>query len=353
MPFLIHMNLTLGEIASRLGTSAPNSVRDLVITGINTLEDAGEEELSFLGLAKYRHQLPTTQAAAVFVSEEFADASVAVVQLVVKDAAAAADAVLGMLAPPVPRPPVGVDASAHVATSATLGRDVAIGPNAFVGERVVLGHNAVLHAGVVVGDDATVGDGTELFPHVVIRERCTIGHRVAIHANAVIGTDGFGYRFDGQRHAKIPHVGTVVIEDEVEIGSGTTIDRGKFAETRIGGGTKIDNLVQIGHNVRLGRLCIVCANVGIAGSTIVGDGVILAGGAGLKDHITIGKGARIAAYTGVGNDVPPGATLMGALYGMPQKQFLREQAALRRLPELMKQVRELQKQVAELQASRP
>lgn len=346
------MNLTLGDIASRLGTHAPEAVRDVVITSVNTLDDAGEEELSFLGDAKYRERLLATRAAAVLVSAELADRShevAAVPQIVVKDAAAAADAVLGMLAPPVPRPPAGIDSSARLADTATLGREVAIGPNAVVGERAVLGHNVVLHAGVVVGDDVTLGDGCELFPNVIIRERCTIGHRVAIHANTVIGTDGFGYRFDGKQHAKIPHIGTVVIDDDVEIGSCTTIDRGKFAETRVGSGTKIDNLVQIGHNVRIGRLCIVCANVGIAGSTIVGDGVILAGGAGLKDHINVGSGARIAAYTGVGNDVPPGATLMGALYGMPQRQFLREQAAMRRLPELMKQVRNLQKRLAELE----
>ena len=318
------------------------------MAGVNTLDDAGPDELAFLSDAKYRPRLADTKAGAVLVSDGLADESVRVPQVNVPNAAAAADTVLAMMAPPASRPDVGIDPSARVASTATLGRDVAIGPNAVVGDRCVIGHKTILHAGVVLHDDVTIGDGCELFPGVVIRERCTIGCRVTIHANSVVGTDGFGYRFDGRQHRKIPHVGTVVIEDDVEIGSCTTIDRGKFAETRIGSGTKIDNLVQIAHNVRIGRLCILCANVGIAGSTTVGDGVVLAGGSGLKDHIKVGDRAIIGAYGGATNDVPAGTTLVG-VPGVPQRQFLREQAALRKLPELVKELRDLQKRLDALE----
>ena len=338
------MTLLLREICHHLSVEPPAGAEGLEVAGVNTLDDAGPDELAFLSDSKYLPRLAQTKAGAVLVTSELADETAGVPQVRVPNAAAAADAVLAMMAPPVSRPAAGIDSSARVAPSATLGRDVAIGPYAVVGERCVLGHNTVVHAGVVLHDDVTLGDGCELFSNVVVRERCTIGCRVTIHANSVVGTDGFGYRFDGRQHRKIPHVGTVVIEDDVEIGSCTTIDRGKFAETRIGSGTKIDNLVQIAHNVRIGRLCILCANVGIAGSTIVGDGVIMAGGSGLKDHIKVGDRVTVGAYSGATNDVPAGTTLVG-VPGIPQRQFLREQAALRKLPEIAKQIRDLQKRL--------
>ena len=341
---------TLAQIARHLDLDPPAGAAEVVIDAINTLDDATPAELTFLCDPRYAARLKTTRAAAVLVTRGLptpADRPF----LEVDNGEAAANAVLELLALPVPRPPAGVDPSARVAPSAVVGEGAAVGPNCVVGERVRLGAGCVLHAGVVLHDDVTLGDSCELFANVVVRERCSLGDRVVVHANSVIGTDGFGYRFDGRRHVKVPHVGTVVIEADVEIGSCTTIDRGKFAETRVGAGSKIDNLVQIAHNVRIGRLCIVCANAGIAGSTTLGDGVVLAGGAGIKDHVHLGAGARIAAMTGVGRDVAPKETLMGALYGMPQKQFLREQAAMRRLPELSKQVKELQKQVDALRAA--
>ncbi len=342
-------SFSLGTIADHLGVQLDGDARSRAIAGLNTLNDAGPDDLSYLGDAKYVSQLATTRAAAVLVSRKLGDdLSFRGELLLVDDASIAINRVLELMAPPIPRPAAGVDPMARVADSAVLGNNVAIGPTAVVGERVTIGHNTIIHAGVILADDVTIGEQCELFPNVVIRERCVIGHRVIIHANSVLGTDGFGYRFDGRQHVKAVHIGTVVIEDDVEIGSCTTIDRGKFAETRIGAGTKIDNQVQIAHNVRMGRLCILCANAGVAGSTIMGDGVMLGGGAGLKDHITVGSRTLVGGYSGVMTDVAAGTTMVGNP-AVPQRQFMREQASVRKLPELIKELRALQQRVAELE----
>ena len=339
---------TLAELADRLGVAPADGWAAIRVDGVDTLADAGPGDVSFLADARYRRQLAGTRAAAVIVSRDLvAEASAPCPVLIVDDAGAASDAVLDWLAVPHAHPPIGRHPSAVVADSATLAEGVAVGPHVVIGEGCRIGTGCVLHAGVVLGDGVALGDACELMPGVVVRDRCTLGRRVIVHANSTIGTDGFGYRFDGRQHRKIAHVGTVEVGDDVEIGSCTTIDRGKFAATRIGDGTKIDNLVQIAHNVQVGRLCIICADVGIAGSTTVGDGVILAGGSGLKDHIVVGDGARIGAFSGAAGDVPPGQTLSG-VPAVPQREWLRAQLFLRKLPELARQVRELEKQVEAL-----
>jgi UDP-3-O-[3-hydroxymyristoyl] glucosamine N-acyltransferase len=204
---------------------------------------------------------------------------------------------------------------------------------------------------VVIGDDVTIGDDCQLLPHVVVRERITIGHRVIIHAGSVLGTDGFGYRWDGQKHRKIPQIGTVIVEDDVEIGSCVCIDRAKFDATRIGRGTKIDNLVQVAHNVQIGPHCIIVGQVGLAGSAKLGKNVVLGGQAAVRDHVTIGDGAMAAATAGIIEDVPPGAVVSGTP-AFPHRQSLREQAALRRLPDLVVQVRKLQEELDALKRAR-
>ncbi len=204
-----------------------------------------------------------------------------------------------------------------------------------------------MHAGAVIGDDCIVGDDCDIYPNVVIRERVIIGNRVAIHAGSVIGSDGFGYRWDGKKHAKVPQIGTVVIEDEVEIGSCVCIDRAKFGFTRIGRGTKIDNLVQIAHNVQIGAHSIIVGQTGIAGSVILGTGVVLGGQAAVRDHVSIGDGAMVAARSAIANDVPARTTVSG-MPALPHRQSLREQAAIRRLPELIVQVRKMQEEIAAL-----
>jgi UDP-3-O-[3-hydroxymyristoyl] glucosamine N-acyltransferase len=342
---------TLAEIAGLLNVALPAGADGgRAIVGVNTLDEARPDELSLLSSEHYLKDLPGTKAAAVFVHRRIKlPAGVAVPILAVDDAELTVARVLSLFAPPVPRPPVGIDPTARISPTATIGEGAAIGPNAVIGERTVLGRGAILHAGAYLGDDVTVGDDCEFFPNVVVRERITIGHRVTIHANSVLGTDGFGYRWDGTQHAKIPQIGTVVIEDDVEIGSCVCIDRARLSTTRIGRGTKIDNLVQIGHNVQTGPHCIVCGQVGLAGSVTVGTGVVLGGQAGIRDHARLGEGSILAACSAVMDDVEPKTTVSG-VPALPHRQTLREQAAIRRLPDLVVLVRKLEERLAALEA---
>jgi UDP-3-O-[3-hydroxymyristoyl] glucosamine N-acyltransferase LpxD len=204
-----------------------------------------------------------------------------------------------------------VDRAARVAASASVAPDAAVGPHVFVGERARVGARTVLHPGVYLGDDVVVGDDCVLYPNVVVRERITLGSRVIIHAGSVLGSDGFGYRWDGSKHAKVPQIGTVVVEDDVEIGSCVCIDRAKFAATKIGRGTKIDNLVQIAHNVQVGPHCIIVASVGVAGSAKLGAGVVLGGRWPSATIVTIGDGAWSPPPAGIHEDVPPKSFMSG------------------------------------------
>src|SRR3954451_1521849 len=242
--------ITLREIASFLKVEAPPGAEGVHISGLATLADASSQHLSFLGNDRYLGEFTKSKAAAVLVQRRVklpVDAPRPI--LIVDDADRAMAKVAELFGPPVPRPAEGVDPAARVAASAELGARVAIGANVHVGDRSRIGAGTILHAGVFVGADTVLGENCELFPNVVVRERCTLGNRVIIHACSAIGSDGFGYRWDGTKHAKIPQIGTVHIEDDVEIGSCSCVDRAKFGVTRVGRGTKIDNLVQVAHNV--------------------------------------------------------------------------------------------------------
>ena len=338
---------TLADIAALLGTPVP-AEPGRTVRGLATLNDAGPEELTFVGNDAYARQLPSSRAMGAIVHRKvrlpdgYGGAT-----FVVDDADLAVARVLELFAPATPRPPAGVDPMARIAASAELGMNVAVGPFVFVGERARVGRNVVLHPGVYVGEDVVIGDDCELFANVVVRERVTLGSRVIVHAGSVLGTDGFGYRWDGARHAKIPQIGTIVVEDDVEIGSCVCIDRAKFSATRIGRGTKIDNLVQVGHNTTVGPHCIIVGQTGLAGSVTLGTGVVLGGQAAVRDHITMGDGAMLAACSGVMEDVEPKQIVSG-LPALPHRQSLREQAALRRLPDLVVQVRKLEEEIAKL-----
>lgn len=339
---------TLAEIAALLRVAAPPGADDIVITGLAMLTDAGPAELSFLGSGRFVDQFKTTRAAAVLAQRRLKlPPECATPVLLVDDADLAVAQVLELFAPPVPRPATGIHASATIDPSATLATGVAVGPNVVIGAGARIGQQTVLHAGVVIGNQTILGRNCEIFPNVVIRERCTLGDRVAIHAGSVIGSDGFGYRWDGTKHAKIPQVGTVVIEDDVEIGSCVCIDRAKFSVTRIGRGTKIDNLVQIGHNVVVGPHCVIVGQAGLAGSVTLGTGVVLGGQSAVRDHISMGDGSMLAACSGVMEDVEPRQVVSG-LPAIPHRQSLREQWALRRLPDLVAQVKKLQEEVEAL-----
>jgi len=239
-------------------------------------------------------------------------------------------------------PPTGIDPRADVHPEAKLGPDVSVFPFVSIGAGTVIGARCQLHAGVVIVRNCKVGDDVILYPHVVLYDETILGDRVIVHSNAVFGADGFGYRLQNGRHAKIPQFGSVAIGDDVEIGAGTTIDRGTFITTRVGSGTKIDNQVQIGHNCQIGRHNLIVSQVGIAGSCSTGDYVVIAGQVGIADHLHIGDGAIIGACTALHRDVKPGERILGAP-GRPEAEAKRILFSLEKLPEVIKDVRELKK----------
>lgn len=255
--------------------------------------------------------------------------------------------VLRWLGPPADTVPPGVHPSAIVDPSAQVS-GAAIGPHAVVGPHCVVNAGTQLHTGVVLGSHVRIGRECILWPNVVVREHCRLGDRVIIQANASIGSDGFGYLWRDEQHIKVPQVGIVVIEDDVEIGSGTCVDRAKSGVTRIGRGTKIDNLVQIGHNNEIGEKCLIIAQVGIAGSCQVGPGAVLCGQVGLIDHLTIGPGAVLTSQAGAIADVPAHTTV-GGMPAVEQRAFLRQHVAVRKLPDLLEQVRDLVRRIERIE----
>lgn len=237
-----------------------------------------------------------------------------------------------------------VHPTAVIHPTAVLGANASVGPHAVVGEGTVIGANATLHAGAVVGRYCTVGDDVTLYPRVVVYDDCTLGHRVTLHAGVVIGADGYGYRVVNGRHEKVPQIGTVVIEDDVEIGANATVDRATLGTTRVGAGTKIDNLVMVSHNCQIGRHNLLIAQCGLAGSCASGEYVVLAGQAGVADHIAIGDRAVIGAQAGIISDVPAGARMLGSP-ALPGVEHMKSVANLLKLPELRKAVAKLEKRM--------
>ena len=334
--------LTADAIASAVGgrVLGDPAVR---VSGIAPLDRARSEDLSFLASAKYTPLFEGSRAGVVLISPALAESGRAAAKtLILVDKPH--DALLSLI-PRFYRPLVsvpGVHPTADLGRGARIGKDVSVGPYAVIGEGAVLGDRTVVGAHSVVGAGVRVGNGSQLFPAVTVYSGTVIGERVIVHAGARLGSDGFGYVFRNAAHEKIPHVGRCIIENDVEIGANTTIDRGSIDDTVIGAGTKIDNLVHIAHNCRIGRLCLIMAQVGIAGSVRVEDGCILAGQVGISGHHTIGAGATLAAQAGVFGDIPAGQTWSG-YPARPHKEALRAQAALFKLPTLLRGIERLLK----------
>jgi UDP-3-O-[3-hydroxymyristoyl] glucosamine N-acyltransferase len=312
----------------------------ILITGVEQVQEATENQLTFIGQKKYIKPWYDSRASAAIVKDGLdirPEQERALVR--VADADLALAQVLKMFEPEPPSCAVGIHSTAVIDPTATIGADTAIGAGCYIGPGVAIGPGARLYPNVTVLDDTRIGGGTVIWSGAVIRERCRIGSDCIIHPNVTIGADGFGYRPspDGRGLVKIPQIGTVEIGNNVEIGAGSCVDRGKFSATSIGDGTKIDNLVQIAHNCRLGRSCVMAGQSGLAGSVTLGDGVMMGGRAIVSDHVTVGAGARIGGSAGVVSDVPPGKTLLG-LPADDHRQTLRRWAAQRQLPELIKQM---------------
>ncbi|MEW6115858.1 MAG: UDP-3-O-(3-hydroxymyristoyl)glucosamine N-acyltransferase [Nitrospirota bacterium] len=315
------------------------------IWGVSGASDAKEGDITFLAGMKWLKEVKGSSASAVLV-KEFVD-EIAKPQLKTGNPQYAFAKLLSHFYVR-PHPCKGISSRAFISEKASIGQDVTIYDFAYIADGVRIGAKSVVYPGVFIGEDSTVGEGCTIHPNTTIRERVTIGSNVVIHSGAVIGADGFGYVFEGGVHHKIPQVGTVVIEDDVEIGAGVTIDRATTGTTRIGRGTKIDNLVQVGHNVQVGRNVILVAQIGIGGSSHIGDHTIIGGQAGIADHTTIAPGTMIGAQSGVLGEVQRGIYSGSPI--MPHRDWLKASAVFARLPELKKKIEELEKSIRTIQS---
>lgn len=324
------MTLTLGEIAGALGLECPAGAEGRPIGEVGTLAEAGPTAISFLANKKYRAQLGVTRAAAVLVSARDAAAvPVGSVALIAENPYGLLPSLMRLLHPdPVPLP--GVHASAVVAGDARIDPTAEVGAGCVIGAGAQVGADSRLAAGCILEEGAVVGAGCRLHPRVVIGRDCRLGDRVTLHAGVVVGSDGFGFAPTSRGLEKIPQIGIVVIEDDVEIGANSAIDRATFGATRIGRGAKLDNLIQVAHNVEIGAFTVIAAQTGIAGSSRIGAGCMIGGQAGIVGHLTIGDGAQIAAQSGVMRDVPAGEKVGGSP-AVPHRTWLRGVAALDRL----------------------
>jgi UDP-3-O-[3-hydroxymyristoyl] glucosamine N-acyltransferase len=337
------MDVTLDDLARLVGGTVKGDGKT-VIRAVNGIKEAGPGDITFLANSKYAPLLASTRASAVILSEGTPSPLPA---LTVGNPDLAFAKVAEHLSGGAFRPPVGVHPTAVVAKSAKVGRNVSIGPGTVVDDLASIGDNSILYAQVYVGRETAIGPDALIYPQVVVREKCTIGARVILHSGTVVGSDGFGYATDQGVHHKIPQVGVVVIEDDVELGANVTVDRARFGRTVIGKGSKIDNLVQIGHNVVLGQGCLLVSQAGIAGSTRLGNYVVMAGQAGLIGHLDIGDGAIITAQSGLTKDVPSKAVMSGSP-ASDRRTHLKELAALSKLPEALQEIRKLRQELEAL-----
>ena len=339
---------TVRSLADLVGGTVAGDGGETVVTSISDLRSAQPDQLSFFANAKYEADARASRAAAILVSPKDAP-RFTFTRIVVESPSAAFGTISGLFAPPPIRDEPGVHPTAVVAPDAVLGEGISIAPHVVVSAGVKIGARTVIGANCFIGEGSSIGADARIYPLVTIRERSVIGARVIIHSGTVIGADGFGYDFDPKtgRHVKIAHTGHVRIDDDVEIGANTTVDRGRFGRTHIAEGVKIDNLVQIAHNVTIGAHSIIVSQTGISGSTSLGRYVTLAGQVGLAGHLNIGDRATITAQSGLNKDVPAGAILAGH-HALPIRESLKLEALTRRLPELVERLKALEEKLKSL-----
>lgn len=341
------MEFTVADVAALVNGSVVGDDQ-LKLTGISSLAEATPGDISFLANEKYAPFLQETKATAVLVAKEQDVKSL--VQIVVKDPDYAFAKVVEVFVPAVGLPEPGIHPTAVIGDGVQMGDNVTVGPYSVIADNAIIGDNSVIYPHVYIGNESTIGTDCVFFPHVTIRERSSIGNRVIIHSGAVVGSDGFGYATVEGVHNKIPQVGVVIIEDDVEIGANTTIDRARFGRTFIGQGTKIDNMVQVAHNVEIGAHCILVAQSGVAGSTKLGHHTTVAGQTGISGHLKIGDFVMIAARSGVTKNIPSKTAVMGFPAGDLKTQKNKE-VAMRRLPGTIETVKALEKRIAALEAA--
>lgn len=339
------MKVPLSKIA-RLVQGRISGDPQRLICGVGPFEQAGENEITVAGSAKFLKNMGDCNAAAIIVPHDIDNQDHNLLQ-VENPMVAFAKVMQYFYSAEQPR--AGVHPRAEIGKEFKFGQNVVIGPMVVIGEKVTVGDRVWLHPGVVIGNNVTIGNDVTIHPNATILECCTIGNRVIIHSGTVIGSDGFGYAPDGECYHKIPHTGIVQIDDDVEIGANNTIDRATFGKTHIKRGVKTDNLVHIAHNVTVGENTVLVAQVGISGSVTIGKNVILAGQAGVAGHITIGDGATVGPQTGVGKPVPGGQIVSSGIPEMPHKLWLRVQRLIPKLPEFSKRLSGLEKNLKVLE----
>ncbi|MCA1900989.1 MAG: UDP-3-O-(3-hydroxymyristoyl)glucosamine N-acyltransferase [Candidatus Hydrogenedens sp.] len=344
------MSINVKQISEWINGIIIKGDENTIITGVNSIDNASSGDLVFVRDKKYEALLTKTQASAVLMSSEpVVPVPENLVCIIVTNPELAFLQVLQQFNPQKIQLPEGIHPSAVVGDDVTLGENIAIGPFVFVGNNSKIGNKTKIYPHVYIGENCEIGENTIIFPNVTIREETKIGSNCIIHSGVCIGTDGFGFIHDGNLWHKIPQIGCVIIGDNVEIGSNTCIDRATFGETQIGTGTKIDNLVQIGHNVKIGENCAIAATTGIAGSATIGNSVRIGAGAGINGHINIGDNATIGAWSGVAKSVEVGAVVSG----FPATEHSRAKRILvaqQYVPELLRRVKELEMKIQEIES---
>jgi UDP-3-O-[3-hydroxymyristoyl] glucosamine N-acyltransferase len=344
------MKLTVEQLAERIGAELAGEANQFrrQISAVGPLEAAGKNEVTFVADEKRKAALKLSDAGAVIVSYRFENLDKP--QLIVKNVNEALIKTLEIFAPKLKAPQAGIDSTAKLGRNVKIAEGVSVGPWTVVDDGVEIGTNSIIGAGCKIGQNSKIGRNCHLYCNVVIYHNCLLGNNIIIQPNSTIGSVGFGYSFIDGEHRLIPHNGGVIIEDFVEIGANCCIDRAKFGNTIIGSGTKIDNLVQIAHNVVIGKCCLIAGQTGISGSSKLGDGVVLGGQVGLVDNIEIGPGTMAGGQTGVMYDIPAGKKIMWTP-ALEVKQALRIISLLKRLPDMAGQLKQLSKRLEELEAA--